>query len=194
MHPELKPENLVLAYANGIFPMADANETIHWFSPDPRAILPLNGMHISKNLRRRCQQDRFEIRIDGDFEAVMLACADRSDGTWISRDIVEAYVQLHRLGVAHSVEAWQADRLVGGLYGVALRGAFFGESMFHRETDASKVALVHLIERLRAREFQLLDVQFMTGHLQTLGAVNIPRREYLRRLRRALQLDCHFAS
>ncbi len=191
---ELTPDILVSAYAQGIFPMADHNGRIGWFSPNPRAILPLDGFHVSKNLRRRCAQGRFELRINTDFEGVIRSCADREDGTWISRDIVRAYCRLHRLGLAHSVESWQADELVGGLYGVALGGAFFGESMFHRVTDASKVALVHLVERLRARGYVLLDVQFMTPHLRRFGAVEIPRREYLRRLNEALMCRCDFKA
>jgi len=194
MISELAPEILVAAYAQGIFPMADRHGRINWYSPDPRAILPLDAFHVSKNLRRRCQQGRFDVRINTDFEGVIRACADRDDGTWISSEMIKAYSLLHRLGLAHSVESWQGDRLTGGLYGVALGGAFFGESMFHRVTDASKVALVHLVRRMRERGFALLDVQFMTPHLRAFGAVEIPRREYLLRLRQALKLRCRFVD
>jgi len=191
---ELTPDILISAYAQGIFPMAGPDDRINWYSPDPRAILPLDGFHVSKNLRRRCQQGRFEIRINTAFVQVMRACADREDGTWINGDILAAYSVLHRLGLAHSVESWQGGARVGGLYGVALGGAFFGESMFHRATDASKVALVYLVERMRTRGYALLDVQFMTAHLRRFGAVEIPRREYLRRLRAALRLRCCFVE
>jgi leucyl/phenylalanyl-tRNA---protein transferase len=194
MNHELAPEILISAYAQGVFPMAGPDNRIRWYSPDPRAILPLDAFHLSANLRRRCQQERFQIRLNSDFVAVLRACADRKDGTWINQDIIEAYTLLHRMGLAHSVESWQADTLVGGLYGVALGGAFFGESMFHHATDASKVALVHLVDRMRERGYQLLDVQFTTPHLQTFGTVEIPRREYLRRLRAAIRLDRRFTD
>jgi len=194
MTDELSPDILLSAYAQGIFPMAGPDGRIAWYSPDPRAILPFDAFHISRTLRQRWRQGRFDIRIDADFEGVMRACADRDEGTWISEPIVRAYCTLQRMGLAHSVEAWQADGLVGGLYGVSLGGAFFGESMFHRVTDASKVALVHLVERLRDRGYVLLDVQFATPHLERFGAVEIPRAEYLRRLRGALQIDCRFGD
>lgn len=184
----LTPDVLVAAYSNGIFPM-DVDGTIQWFSPDPRAIIDLDEFHVSKTLAQRCRQGRFEIRIDTRFEEVMRGCADRPEGTWISEEIVGAYVRLHRLGLAHSVESWQAGELAGGLYGVALGGAFFGESMFSRRADASKVALVALVERMRERGFMLLDVQFMTGHLARFGAREIPREEYLERLETALGIE-----
>lgn len=189
----LTPEVLVAAYANGIFPM-DVDGEICWFSPDPRAVIPLEAFHASKTLMQRYRQGRFEIRVDAAFEAVMRACADRPEGTWISQEIVEAYVWLHELGAAHSVETWQAGELVGGLYGVALGGAFFGESMFSRTTDASKLALVALVERMRDRGYVLLDTQFMTEHLARFGAVEIPREDYLRRLEQALALDVCFVD
>ena len=187
----LTPEVLVAAYANGIFPM-DVDGELCWFSPDPRAIIPLDGFHPSKTLLQTCRQGRFEIRIDTAFEAVMRGCADREEGTWISEEIVGAYGALHALHVAHSVETWCGEELVGGLYGVALGGAFFGESMFSRRRDASKVALVALVERMRARDFTLLDTQFTTDHLVRLGAVEIPRAQYLRRLKAALRIQTSF--
>jgi len=189
----LTPEILVRAYGNGLFPM-DVGGTIRWFRPDPRAILPLEGFHVSKTLAQLCRQKKYDIRLNTQFRRVMEGCADRPDGTWISPEIVAAYTRLHELGLAHSVEAWLGDELAGGLYGVALGGAFFGESMFHRRRDASKVALVHLVDRMRDRGYQLLDVQFMTPHLARFGAIEIPNREYLRRLREALALSCRFVD
>jgi leucyl/phenylalanyl-tRNA--protein transferase len=194
MHPELTPDILISAYAQGIFPMAGPDDDINWYSPDPRAVLPLDAFHVPQTLRQRCRQGAYEIRIDCDFPSVMRHCADRKDGTWINQDIASAYCLLHDLGVAHSVESWRDDELVGGLYGVALGGAFFGESMFHLATDASKVALVHLVERMRARGYLLLDVQFMTSHLERFGAVEIPRDDYLGRLREAIKLECRFVD
>jgi leucyl/phenylalanyl-tRNA--protein transferase len=174
--------------------MADeGSREILWFRPDPRAIIPLDGFHVSRSLKRRLRLGGFEIRIDTDFEGVMRACGDRPEGTWISEEFIEVYAALHRAGKAHSVEAWREGRLAGGCYGVALGGAFMAESMFHRETDASKVALAGLVSRLRDRRFTLLDVQYVTPHLASLGAVEISRREYERRLSEALKLDCRFA-
>lgn len=167
--------------------------SIEWFSPNPRGILPLEGFRVSSRLARTIRQQRFEVAIDRDFEAVIQACA-RRDETWITAEIVESYVNLHRLGFAHSVETWQDGRLAGGLYGVALRGAFFGESMFHDVTDASKVALSALVQRLQAARYALLDVQWVTPHLATFGAVEVPRRRYLAMLEQALELDCSFAA
>ncbi len=189
----LTPQTLVAAYANGIFPM-DVDGQLHWFCPDPRAIIELDGLRTTKNLRQLYRGGRFEIRIDTRFEEVMRACGRRPEGTWISEEIVAAYVHLHALGLAHSVEAWHDGELAGGLYGVALGGAFFGESMFHRRTDASKIALVALVERMKSRRFGLLDVQFTTPHLERLGAVEIPRTEYLERLEEALAVETSFAG
>ncbi len=180
---------LIAAYAQGIFPMSleEQGGEIGWFSPDPRGIIPLDTFQISRRLARVVRQKKFDVRFNTAFEAVMRACAsDRDDGTWISEEIVESYVALHARGLAHSVEAWQGDQLVGGLYGVHLRSAFFGESMFHTVTDASKVALVGLVERLRAGGFTLLDTQWTTPHLEQFGAIEIPKDEYLRRLADAL--------
>jgi leucyl/phenylalanyl-tRNA--protein transferase len=184
---------LLRAYRQGIFPMALEDGEIGWFSPDPRGILPLETFRVSARLARLVRQGRFEIVVDLDFAGVMRACAERPDeGTWISREIYESYVELHRLGRAHSVECWQSGRLVGGLYGVHLGGAFFGESMFHRVTDASKVALVALVDRLRARRFRLLDIQWVTPHLEQFGAIEVPRAKYLERLRAALAVECQW--
>jgi leucyl/phenylalanyl-tRNA--protein transferase len=189
----LTAEGILLAYRHGIFPMADERSgEVLWFRPDPRAIIPLDGLHISRSLARTLRRGLFEIRVDTDFEGVMRACADRPEGTWISERFVEVYGALHRAGQAHSVEAWRNGRLVGGTYGVALGGAFMAESMFHRETDASKVALAALVARLRERRFILLDVQYVTPHLESLGAIEITRREYERRLEQALGLPCRF--
>ncbi len=191
---ELQPELLLSAYAAGVFPMADDSGELMWFCPHPRAIIPLDAFHVSDNLRRRCASGRFAVTVNRAFERVMTVCADRDDGTWISPEIIKSYTQLHELGFAHSVEAWRADALVGGLYGVSLGGAFFGESMFHRETDASKVALVFLVERLNERGYSLLDVQFMTDHLKRFGAVEIPRDAYLAQLEIASSQPCVFAD
>src|SRR5688572_10832322 len=160
--------------------MALEDDEIGWFSPDPRGVLPLDQVHTPARLARVIRSGRFEVAIDRDFEGVMRACAaDREDGTWISEEIIESYVALHRLGMAHSVETWRAGKLAGGLYGVHLGGAFFGESMFHYETDASKVALMALVTRMRERGLSLLDVQWITPHLAQFGAVEISREEYL---------------
>ncbi len=190
----LKPELLVQAYRLGLFPMAEPDGQVYWYSPDPRAVIELDSFHVPRSLAQRCRQGRFHMRINSAFQEVIHACADRGEETWISTAIIDAYIGLHRMGYAHSVEAWQEDRLVGGLYGVAVGGAFFGESMFHRTTDASKVALVWLVERLKDRQFCLLDVQFLTEHLVRFGARQIPRPEYLRRLDQALGRDCRFAD
>jgi leucyl/phenylalanyl-tRNA--protein transferase len=174
--------------------MAVAPGVIRWYSPNPRGIIPLDTFHVPKRLARIVRSSAFEIRIDTAFDAVMRACAERREpeGTWIDDEILESYCALHDAGHAHSVEAWQGERLVGGLYGVALGGAFFGESMFHRVADASKVALAALVERLRARGFVLLDTQWVTGHLAQFGACEIPRRRYLTLLKQALAVDASF--
>ena len=186
---------LVAAYRQGVFPMALDDGEIGWFSPDPRAILPLDAFRVPARLARALRRGAFEVHVNRGFEAVMRACAEaREDGTWISEAIIESYVALHHLGLAHSIETWRDGQLVGGLYGVQLGGAFFGESMFHRVTDASKVALVALVERLVARRFALLDIQWTTPHLAQFGAIEIPRRAYLARLEGALGLDCRFAE
>ena len=185
---------LLTAYRRGIFPMAvDKRGRIGWFSPDPRAVIPLDDrFHIPHGLRRVLKQKKFEITSDTDFETVIRECGRRKEGTWISPGIIDSYCNLHCLGHAHSIETRRDGKLVGGLYGVALGGAFFGESMFHRATDASKVALVALVERLRAGGFVLLDTQWTAPHLQQFGTYEIPRREYLWQLEQALKLDRRF--
>ena len=187
----LTPELLISAYAEGIFPMGVDGE-IQWFCPDPRAIIPLDRFHIPGTLGQLCRKGVFEIRISTAFAEVMKGCGERSEGSWITEEIVRAYCELHRLGLAHSVEAWKEGQLAGGLYGVVLGGAFFGESMFHRSRDASKVALVALVERMRQRRFKLLDTQFMTVHLKRFGAIEIPRGQYMRKLTAAIRLKRTF--
>jgi leucyl/phenylalanyl-tRNA--protein transferase len=190
---------LVSAYSSGWFPMAVDHGEIRWYSPDPRGVIPLDTFHVPSRLARVIRRGNFSIAVNREFERVMRACAeaDRHDddpGTWISEEIIESYVELHRLGIAHSVETWQEDRLVGGLYGVALGGAFFGESMFHHATDASKVALAALVERMRTRGFTLLDIQWVTPHLEQFGAVEISRRKYLQLLAQALPIEATFTG
>ena len=186
---------LLSAYASGWFPMAVAPGEIRWYSPDPRGIIPIDTFHVPRRLARTLRSRRFDIRVDSDFQGVIAACADREDaeGNWIDHEIMESYVALHARGFAHSVEAWQDGHLVGGLYGVAFKGAFFGESMFHRVDDASKAALAGLIERLRERGYTLLDTQWVTDHLLQFGAIEIPRRRYLRLLDDALKVNPTFA-
>ncbi len=189
----LQPEILLSAYMQGVFPMAVGRQ-IRWFCPDPRAILPLDGFCLPRSLRQTCRNGGFEIWVNRSFDAVVRACADRAEGTWISREIAEAYGRLHRMGHAHSIEAWHDGKLAGGLYGVALGGAFFGESMFHLRRDASKVALTALVDRMLRRGYQLLDVQFSTPHLDRFGVVEISRDAYLEMLRTALEAECQFAD
>lgn len=186
-------ELLLHAYRQAVFPMAMQNGEIGWFSPDPRAIIPIETFHVPHGLARTLKKGRFEIRINAGFETVMLACAKRAE-TWINDEIRESYVNLHHLGHAHSVETWLDGKLAGGLYGVSLGGAFFGESMFHEVTDASKVALHALVMRLRERGFSLLDTQWNTSHLQTFGATEIPRSEYRRLLTSCADDVCQFAD
>ena len=191
----LQPRPLLSAYTQGIFPMAHEDGDIYWYDPDPRAILPLGAFHVPSRLERTVRQNQFEIRRDSAFRAVMEACAAPAPGreeTWISPEIIEAYTRLHRLGYAHSVESWQDGNLVGGLYGIAINSFFAGESMFSRERDASKVALVHLVRHLQTRGFLLLDIQFMTEHMRQFGAIEIPQSEYHRRLREALLKENDF--
>jgi leucyl/phenylalanyl-tRNA--protein transferase len=187
----IEPELLLEGYKLGIFPMAMENGAIEWFSPEPRGILPLRSFHVPHALERTLRKNIFEIRVDTHFSEVMEACAKRRD-TWINREILDSYVRLHELGYAHSVEAWLEGKLAGGLYGVSLGGAFFGESMFHKVTDASKVALCALVERLRAKKFLMLDTQWLTPHLLQFGGIEIPRSQYLHLLGRALQLSRTF--
>ena len=178
---DLKPATLVDAYRRGIFPWPHPGVALPWFSPDPRAVLPLDGMRISRSLRQRLRRCGWHTTVDVAFEEVTAACAERpsGEGTWISRPMRQAYARLHRLGWAHSLEVWDGDELVGGLYGVAVGGCFTGESMFHRATDASKVALADLVDRWREAGGAFVDVQLPTDHLASLGAVEVPRAEYL---------------
>ena len=187
----LTPEVLIRAYRSGIFPMGHEEgpgPSIQWYAPDPRGILPLDDFHVPSNLEKLVRQRQFDVVSDCDFEATIRACADRPR-TWITPKIIDAYTALHEAGYAHSVECWQNGQLAGGLYGVAIGGAFFGESMFYRVSNASKVALVHLVRQMRAGGYQLLDTQYSTPHLEQFGVIEIPRPEYERRLQQALRLD-----
>jgi leucyl/phenylalanyl-tRNA--protein transferase len=193
-HPQITPDILLRAYAAGIFPMAEGRDDpeIHWVDPRRRGILPLDGFHISRTLRRRILRCGWDVRVDTDFAGVLAGCADRPE-TWINDPIFALYRALHDTGHAHSLELWEGDALVGGVYGVTLGQAFFGESMFSRRTDASKVALAYLVHRLHAGGFTLFDTQFLTPHLASLGGVEITRGEYRRRLSLALQGVADFA-
>src|SRR5215210_7266171 len=188
----LTPEVLEACYRAGAFPMDDGHGRIGFYRSDPRSILELEALHVSKSLARVVRKGTYEVRVDHDFEAVIRACADRHD-TWIGAEIIRSFVRFHELGKAHSVEAYRGGALAGGLYGVTLGGAFMGESMFSRMTDASKVCLVYLVNRLQERGYELLDCQIQNPHLARLGAREIPEREYLRRLQHALTLECSFA-
>jgi leucyl/phenylalanyl-tRNA--protein transferase len=194
---EITPEVLLKAYACGIFPMAENADdpSLYWIEPDRRGLIPLDGFHLTRRLARTVRSDRFSVYVDRDFEGVIDGCAEPATGrsrTWINQRIRGLYCKLHEIGHCHSVEAWQDDKLVGGLYGVRLGRVFFGESMFHKERDASKVALVHLVARLRAGGFALLDTQFVTSHLSGFGAVEVPKRVYNRMLERALVDEADF--
>lgn len=190
---EITPDILLRAYAMGIFPMSDGRDDreIHWIDPRRRGILPLDEFHISRSLARRIRSEEFRITTDVAFEAVVEGCSAREE-TWISQRIQRLYGDLHRLGFAHSLEVWDGAELVGGVYGVTLGAAFFGESMFSRVTDASKVALAYMVHRLRAGGFQLFDTQFLTPHLASLGGKEIPRAEYHRLLAAALEKSANF--
>jgi leucyl/phenylalanyl-tRNA--protein transferase len=195
----LTPEIVLNAYGRGIFPMAEDRDdpTLYWIDPEMRGVLPLEGFHVPRRLARTVRSDRFQVHVNRAFAEVIESCASPAPGrwsTWINRRIFELYCDLNRRGNAHSVECWSEGELAGGLYGVDLGGAFFGESMFSRETDASKVALVHLVARLKAGGYRLLDVQFVTRHLASFGAIEVPRPEYHRLLRRALEVDGDFYS
>jgi leucyl/phenylalanyl-tRNA--protein transferase len=192
---EITSEILLRAYSIGMFPMAEDRDAAHlfWLEPEQRGIFPLDGLVVSRSLAKTVRSDVYEVRANRDFEAVMKGCADR-DRTWINADILRLYCELHELGHAHSVEAYRDGELVGGLYGVSLGAAFFGESMFHSARDASKVALVHLVARLRLGGYRLLDAQFVTPHLASLGAVEISRLEYRRRLAPAIEIGADFAA
>ena len=190
----ITPEILLRAYAAGMFPMAESADDpdVFWVQPKIRGIIPLDGFHISKSLAKTIRRKPFDIRVNTAFARVMEFCAEPADDrptTWINPVILSLYQELHRMGYTHSVEAWEDDELVGGLYGVSLGSAFFGESMFSRRTDASKICLVHLVERLRQRGYTLLDTQFTTEHLKSFGAIDVPRREYEKLLAAAMQSD-----
>jgi leucyl/phenylalanyl-tRNA---protein transferase len=196
---EITPQVLLKAYACGIFPMAESADDpgLYWVEPEYRGIIPLNHLTVSHRLARTIRSDRFEVVVDRDFEAVIDACATPAAGrrsTWINQRIRKLYGELFALGRCHTVEAYRDGRLVGGLYGVDLAGAFFGESMFHRERDASKVALAHLVARMRHGGYRLLDTQFVTDHLLSLGAVELPRSQYHLLLNNALQVDGDFLA
>jgi leucyl/phenylalanyl-tRNA---protein transferase len=189
----IDPEYLLNAYRNGYFPMAepDTNE-IFWYSPDPRTVFDINNFHVPKSLEKKLKTNPFQFKIDYNFREIMIICAQR-DETWISDDIIESYVMLHKMGYAHSFEAYYKEELAGGLYGVAINGAFFGESMFHIITDASKATLVFLVETLKKSGYTLLDTQYITEHLKKFGALEIPRKEYLNQLKTALSIEpCKF--
>ena len=189
----LSADLLLHAYRQSAFPMALEDGEIAWFSPDPRAIIPLDGFHVPHGLRRALKRCRFELRVNTAFEAVMRCCAAR-DETWINEEIIASYCNLHALGHAHSVETWADGELAGGLYGVAIGAAFFGESMFHAVTDASKVALYGLVERLRRNGFSLLDIQWLTPHLVLFGACEVSRVTYRRMLANAIEVERSFVD
>lgn len=190
---DLRPPRLLAAYQRGIFPWYGEGDPIYWWSPDPRAVFEIDGLRLARRLRRTLRSGRFVITVNRAFAEVIRGCADRGEqGTWITPEMIVAYEQLHELGYAHSVEAWLESELAGGIYGVALGGLFAGESMFTRRRDGSKIALVSLVERLRQRGYQLFDIQFLTEHTARLGAVAIPRAEYLARLRQALACPVTF--
>ena len=203
---DLSPESVLTAYTRGAFPMTDPDGATRWYTADPRGIFPLERFHVPTSLRQTLRAGRFEVRVDTAFADVMRACRDvprrrpgaapgREDfesSSWISEELVAVYAELHAMGFAHSVECWSDGALVGGLYGVHLGAAFFGESMFHRARDASKVALVHLVARLTAGGFELLDTQACTPHLARFGCVEVPARQYLRLLDRAVGRACEF--
>jgi leucyl/phenylalanyl-tRNA---protein transferase len=194
---KLTADDLIYGYMNGIFPMADADGTLYWYSPDPRAVIPIDTYKPSRSLRPILNKKIFEIRINADFEQVMRQCArprSLTDSTWISDEIIEAYTTLHQMGLAHSVETYRDDRLVGGLYGVALGAAFFGESMFHLEDNASKVAFHYLMVTLRSQKFELLDTQFINDNVRRFGAVEVSKNQYLRQLKTALRRKARFSE
>lgn len=195
MHAELTPELLLRAYASGIFPMSESRDDpeIFWVDPSLRGIIPLDGFHISRSLRRTILKGDYRVSINEAFEGVVEGCADRED-TWINATIFDLYRALHVAGFAHSLEVWNGAELAGGVYGVALQAAFFGESMFSRRRDASKIALAYLVDRLRMGAFSLLDTQFLTPHLASLGAIEIPRADYRRRLEAALEQEADFVT
>ncbi|GFE66150.1 leucyl/phenylalanyl-tRNA--protein transferase [Litoreibacter roseus] len=193
MSYDLTPSLVLNAYARGIFPMAESrdDDDIYWLEPEQRGILPLDGFHISRSLRKTLQREPYQIKIDTNFVGVVEGCADRSE-TWINDTIFAIYMDLFRAGHAHCIEVWDKEDLVGGVYGVCLRAAFFGESMFSRRRDASKIALAYLVSRLRFGGFQLFDMQFLTSHLASLGGIEVSRDAYRKKLKAALQADGNF--
>lgn len=192
-HPALTPDLMIRAYAAGIFPMSDGahHPEVFWVDPQRRGVFPLDSFHISRSLRKRLQRGGYEIAINRDFAGTVLSCADR-DETWINAQIFSTYLALHAQGYAHSIEVWEGGQMIGGVFGIALGAGFFGESMFSARTDGSKIALAYLIHRLRVGGFQLFDTQFTTEHLQSLGAVDLPRVEYRRRLKTAVTSHANF--
>ena len=196
---QLSAQLLLRAYSMGIFPMAESKDdaTVLWVNPKIRGIIPLDNFHVSKSLKKTIRSQKFRITCDTEFERIMRCCAtvsDTRDETWINDDIIQAYTELYEFGFAHSVEAWLDNELVGGLYGVSMGAAFFGESMFSRARDASKVALVQLVSRLHQGGYELLDTQFITDHLKQFGAIEIPALDYLERLEKAINLKAEFAA
>jgi len=194
MGGDLSLETMLDAYSHGIFPWP-IQETgpMLWWSPDPRGILKLNQVHFSRRLLRTCRNNKFTVTFDADFTQVIRQCATNHGSTWITRTMIDGYIRLHQAGFAHSVEIWNEDKLVGGVYGVAIRGLFAAESMFHTVTDASKVALFFLVNRLREQDFRLLDIQMVTPHTKQFGAIEISQNEYLHRLDKALALNRSFS-
>jgi len=187
----LTPDNIIKAYSVGIFPMAEnySDQKIYWINPQNRGILPLGGLHISKSLRKTIKRKSFNVTYNYNFRHIIQECAkigSRRPETWINQEIMEAYIELHKIGYAHSIECWIDNKIVGGLYGIALGGAFFGESMFSQQSNASKIALVHLVAILKDRGFILLDTQFTSDHLETMGVIEISRENYLKKLKNAL--------
>lgn len=195
LRPAITPDLLLRAYSVGIFPMSEGRKDpgVFWVDPQMRGIIPLNGFHISRSLARAIRAEQYEVRVNADFAGTVAGCAAREE-TWINDQIFDLYEQLHAAGFAHSVEVWDGSELVGGVYGVALGAAFFGESMFSRRPNASKIALTYTVKRLRYGGFQLFDTQFVTDHLISLGAVEIPRSEYRKRLEKALDWEADFLA
>lgn len=191
---DLAPTTLVQAYCTGVFPWFDEDWPICWWSPDPRAIFELQQFHVARRLARTIRSGKFKVTINRAFGDVIRGCGAREEGSWITPLMIDAYERLHRLGIAHSVEAWHGDELAGGLYGVALGGFFAGESMFTRITNGSKVALAFTAQHLRSRRFELFDTQFLTEHTARLGAIEIPRQRYLDRLQKALRVNTSFVE
>ncbi|RYU95610.1 leucyl/phenylalanyl-tRNA--protein transferase [Emticicia agri] len=193
----LSADDLIYGYINGIFPMADSDGTLYWYSPDPRAIIPIDTYRPPKSLKPIINKNLFEVRIDYDFRAVMEACSKPrrdSEDTWISEEIIDAYTRLHQIGFAHSIEAYLDNRLVGGLYGVSIGSAFFGESMFYTEPNASKVAFNYLMELLKKQKFELLDTQFINDNVKRFGAIEISKAEYMKKLKRATSRKARFTE